>query len=394
MRALVSVCLLLCSVGSLQAGEILVPAECDAPEKCSLAAAIARSNQSPGRDVLVLEADAVYRLESSDHQNEGGNGLPAITDDLVIEGRGARLERLADDDQPFRLLRVAASGRLELRHLVLTGGATPRGFDGAAIWNVGELVVDSCVIEDNQSGDDGGGIRNDGTLVLRDSLLRRNSARWRGGVGGGLQNAEQFGPARVRIERTTFADNDAWASGGGLWLEGSVTIESSTISGNRAGNRGGGIQNYGELEIYGSTVTDNQAHVTGGGLFTFGSVVLGNSILANNQAMISAECKGSLRSAGHNLLGKKLFECTLQGEARGDLLETRASLGPLREVDGQLVHLPRAGSPALDAGSPAPPGSGDGACSVRDQRGKRRGGAAGRCDIGAVELLPAAEVGR
>src|SRR5439155_22171585 len=44
-----------------------------------------------------------------------------------------------------------------------------------------------------------------------------------------------------------------------------------------------------------------------------------------------------------------------------------------------------AGSPAINAGNPATPGSGGGACEPADQRGVPRS-LGGRCDIGAYEL--------
>lgn len=359
---------------------------------CSLADGIRAANASGEAVVITLGPQSVHTLETVDHRSEGGNGLPAVTGELRIEGQGARVERSPTSDTPvFRLFRVAPEGKLTLRDLTLTHGATERGFDGAAIWNLGELRLDRVVIEDNHSGDDGGGIRNDGVLVIEDSVIRNNSARWRGGVGGGLQNAEQFGPAELKVERSSFIGNEAWASGGGLWLEGTSRLRNTTVSGNRAGERGAGIHNYGELELRNCTVTENRAHVTGGGLFTFGSVVIGNTILSGNEAMISGECKGILQSTGHNLLGK-LFECTVAGLSEGNLLNTPPLLESLSGDGAPPGHRPRAESPALGAGSGEPFSSADAACSERDQHGVKR--PAGRCDIGAVQRRSAEEAGR
>ncbi|MDA2921629.1 hypothetical protein MYX76_19395, partial [Desulfobacterota bacterium AH_259_B03_O07] len=45
------------------------------------------------------------------------------------------------------------------------------------------------------------------------------------------------------------------------------------------------------------------------------------------------------------------------------------------------THALSPNSPAVDAGNPAPPGSGGNACEATDQRGIPR-----NCDIGAFEL--------
>ena len=60
-------------------------------------------------------------------------------------------------------------------------------------------------------------------------------------------------------------------------------------------------------------------------------------------------------------------------------------LGDLADSgDPTPTHRLLAGSPAIDAGNPARPGSVGTACAYRDQRLARRGDT--RCDIGAFEL--------
>ena len=61
-------------------------------------------------------------------------------------------------------------------------------------------------------------------------------------------------------------------------------------------------------------------------------------------------------------------------------------LGPLQDNGGPTqTHAPLTGSPLIDHGSPAAPGSGNGACEATDQRGTTRPGPGTVCDIGAVE---------
>jgi len=349
---------------------------------CSLRSAIAAANRNADADVIALEANGVYELADVDHANEGGNGLPAIAGTLRIEGNGATIRRSdAANVPPFRLLRVAKDGDLSLDRVTLRNGNTARGFDGAAIWSTGRLALTFCTLEENHSGDDGGAIRSDGVLRIADSLVRGNSARWRGGVGGGLQSSTQAGSADTIIERTTFENNEAWSGGGALWVMGTTLLVNTTLSGNRAGERGGGLLNYGSLELRNATITDNQAGVTGGGLFTYGPVSLGNTLLSGNRAMIASDCQGKLVSLGYNQIGNS-YRCTLDGDATGNVAGGVPALAPIADVGGVRAHEPRTGGTLIDAGNPAPPGSADAACDRVDQRNHAR---AGRCDIGAIE---------
>ena len=287
---------------------------------CTLGAAIRLSESTPGPDVLRLAKEARITLEGSDHEAEGPNALPAIGGQLVIEGEGSRIERdSSPGSPPLRLFRVLRGGELTLRQLTLANGATPRYFDGAAVWNLGRLTVEGCTFENNASGDDGGAIRNDGELVVTGSTFRRNTASWRGGVGGAIQSVEQSGVARQRIASSVFVENSADAVGGALWLQGKSEVLDSTFSGNRSGNRGGAIQNYGELDLQRSTLVGNHTEVTAGGLHNFGTTRIANSIVTDNLAMISADCQGTLISLGYNRVGR-LHDCALSGNAPGDLI--------------------------------------------------------------------------
>lgn len=327
LRSARHVALALLAAGSAHAATLRVaPAspgcKADAAQQayCSLRAAVAAANASPGDDVIVLDKNGVYDLAEVDHVNEGANGLPAVTGKLRIEGNGAVVRRSEAEGVPqFRLFRVEKAGDLALDHITLRNGATARGFDGAAIWSTGRLALVFCTLEENHSGDDGGAVRSDGTLRIADSVIRGNSARWRGGVGGGLQSNTQFGDADSVIERTRFENNEAWAGGGAMWVMGKTQLVDTTLSGNRAGERGGGVLNYGNLELRNATITGNQAGVTGGGVFTYGPASVAGTKLTGNRAMIAGDCQGTLVSLGNNRIGNS-YRCTLEGETSGNVV--------------------------------------------------------------------------
>jgi hypothetical protein len=121
------------------------------------------------------------------------------------------------------------------------------------------------------------------------------------------------------------------------------------------------------------TITEN----IGGGV-TAGNVVLRNTIVAGNAAddCIVASSTGD----AYNIDGDG--SCGLSGT---DQSAVAPLLGPLADNGGPtLSHALLVGSPALDMGSPAVPGSGGMACETTDQRGVTRPDGS-RCDVGAFE---------
>jgi hypothetical protein len=224
---------------------------------------------------------------------------------------------------------------------------------GAGIANLGDATVVRTTITENQahSMDDtsiaayGGGIYNEGALLVDSSLLAKNLASGDfHASGGGIANVLLEGPAHVTINNSTIAGNRAWITGfdnqdspegGGLssMNGGSVVISHSTISGN---------------------YSDGGMPGLGGGLFIDSNTQLHarNSIVANNLAVTAPEISGALASSGFNL-----FENPAGGSGYddSDLLGVDPMLGPLADNGGPtltMALLP--GSPAIDAGDPDP----------------------------------------
>ena len=268
---------------------------------CTLAAALRHAEASPGDDVVDLEGRTVT-LTSVDHLAEGGNGLPAITTALTL--RNGVIERGdAPEVEPFRLLHVAPAGSLHLVGLTVRNGATAHGFDGAGVWNRGELILERCRVEGNRSADDGGGMRNDGRLTVIDSVFADNAAEGRGGTGGALANVPIDGEGTARIERTLFAGNRAEVAGGAVWNQGELTVLHSRFENNRATQYGGAFHNHGRLDLRHVRITGNRAGIQGGGLRAFAPVRLADSQLAGNLAPVAPECRGEIRSGGNNVTG-------------------------------------------------------------------------------------------
>jgi hypothetical protein len=161
----------------------------------------------------------------------------------------------------------------------------------------------------------------------------------------------------------------------------------ATIANNTARQAGGGLANdrssstlKGEAKLNGVTIAGN----TGGGVSSTppAKLLLANTLVAGNSG---GDCAGTVVSGGYNLI-QSTSGCTIAGSLTGNVTGKPAKLGPLANNGGPTQTMALlAGSPAIDAGNPAAPGSGKGACEAADQRGVRR--PAGKaCDLGAFEL--------
>jgi len=323
---------------------------------------------------------------------------------------------------------IVNHGNLILENVTVTGNKTTSdatlsaGAPGGGIFNDVTLQLRHCKITGNTAADVGGGIHNKGILTVLQSTISGNSAA--SDRGGGLTN---FNTATIIM--STIADNTAVGTGGGIENGGGMTLTHSLISGN-TGEYGGGIHNVGGLDITDSTIAGNTARRIGGGIqnevastalngtlrlngVTIASnksgeknagepggggiankkpatTKIANSIIAGNSDASgkASDCRGTMLCVGYDLI-QDPTGCKVRGNDTGNVLGKPAKLAPLAKNGGAtptMALLP--GSPAIDAGSPAPPGSGNGACEKTDQRGKTRpiaGVGKAICDIGAFE---------
>ncbi|MGC1375068.1 MAG: choice-of-anchor Q domain-containing protein [Anaerolineales bacterium] len=296
----------------------------------------------------------------------------------VIDGQGARHGIFVDGDTTAIV-----------EYFVIQNGFTGGDYSGGGgISNSGQLILNMTTVTNNSSNGysvTGGGISNNdgGALILNNSTVSSNTTS---GVGGGIAGGA------VTINGSAVINNQA-SAGGGIDASGALILNNSTVSGNIASSQGGGIRTYGgNLNINNSTIANNSS-TSGGGIYNgyVGPINLRNSILANNTGGSSPNCYGPLSSSGYNVIGNN-SGCTFSAST-GDKVGTNGSpinpqLDGLKNNGGPtFTYALLGGSPALNAGNPATPGSGGNACLATDQRGVARPVAA-RCDIGAYEGDP------
>ncbi len=285
------------------------------------------------------------------------------------------------------------------------------GRNGGALRG-GTITVSSSVFSGNKSLDvngSGGAIVLGGSSTITDSLFRGNSS-------GGAAGAVDVGNNPVTISGSTFQGNSSAHAAGAFQGGGGASIVNSTFSGNTATGSGGAIQSSNLLTLNSVTITGNTTTAGRGGGINFGSgdvfqntLIAGNSSHGNGGAgqESTPDCstlEGAPTSGGHNLIGVNT-NCGF-ANGTGDQIGTPATpidpkLGPLAANGGKTAgspgntaiiptHWPTAGSPAIDAADPAPPGSGGTAAPATDERGVARpldgnGDGAAIADIGAFE---------
>ena len=313
--------------------------------------------------------------------------------DVTIQGKGADrtiVQAHANvDEATGRVFFIAPGAVVTIKGMTIRhGNPSSEPQSGGGIRNEGELMIEESVISQNR-GSAGGGIFNDGTLTLANCTVSSNTAT--GGdtylecnTGGGIKNMAGV----AMLINSTVSDNTAVGKGGGLHIacQGTLVLVNSTISGNHTNNHGGGIYVNGLGEFTNSTIANNSA-LNGGGVYIRGTnekgVIRGllnytNTIIANNMISStdysSADCfLGDHASVGtniNNLVGDGSCDSTHFGDPR---------LAPLGDNGGLTqTHALEQDSPAIDAIL-----AND--CMVdTDQRGKSRPDGAG-CDMGAYE---------
>jgi len=223
------------------------------------------------------------------------------------------------------------------------GGAI---YNGGTIDLINSTLSENSVIGKGANGAEGGGLYNQtgGTVNVTTSTLSGNSVLASSpGVrafGGGISNQGTLVVASSTVVNNSAVGSSGGASGGGVSNRfGSSNIRKSTIAGNSAGGGTGGD---------GGGVASNS-----------GMVNVTNSIIATNAgAPTSApDVSGTFTSNGYNLIGKRDGSTGFTNGSNNDQAGSGAApinplLGPLFNNGGTTQTLALlSASPAIDKGS-------------------------------------------
>ena len=358
----------------------------------SLRQAITDANSNPGADTINVSASGTINLQSA---------LPDLNTSMEINGPGANLLTVRRNvSSSFSIFRIFVLN-VTINGLTISNGQeTTFGGGGIVVGSNGALNLNGSVVSGNTASSStnsmyGGGISNQGILMLTNSTVSGNSVTSTGsgisgiGHGGGIYNS-----GNLTLTNSTVSGNTTSSYGGGIYSQGNLTLTNSTISGNTAtGSNGtGGLHTTTfSATLTNSTVNSNNAPGTSG-IANFyresGSATIKNTIVANPQAGLNCGAISATNSQGNNL---EYPGTSCNFTASGDKQNQNPQLGTLQNNGGPTqTHALLAGSAAIDGGTNT-------GCPATDQRGvlrPRDGDSNGSyfCDIGAYEapgtLLP------
>jgi predicted outer membrane repeat protein len=264
------------------------------------------------------------------------------------------------------------------------GSCSGLGF-GGGIYNEGTLMLSESTVSGNRSAA-GGGIYNEGTLMLSESTVSGNTATT--GHGGGISNVRQAAVPTATLTNSTVSGNTADLGGGGIYNEGdgsTVTLANTTVSGNTS-TVGGGISSSGTVTLTNSTVSANTA-LAYGGIWSGGTLALTNSL-------VDGDCVTGLgattTSNGYNIESPG-DTCGFDpdGTDQVNVSDIELNIGELADNGGPTMTHALGLLPTRSVAIDQIPAED---CEVQtDQRGEPR--PAGTtdpklCDVGAFEVQP------
>ncbi len=330
-------------------------------------------------DDLVSLREALYFAGDGDVVTFGAlEGVVALASSLetarevTIDGLGL----IGLDGENASESLVVNSGTLKLVGLTFANGRTAD--EGGAIRNEGTLTIEDCVF-DGCGGRLGGAIYNESeaTLSCAGVLFTGNAAEF---AGGALYNA-----GAATLFNATFRGNVSEGAGGAIYGSGETQVVNSLFSGNKAGAQGGAIY-LSEGTFVGVNVTiARNAAASGGGLYGLGGTArLVNAIVATNTATSGGTTGADVGKVDATITASQVVSS--QAFASSGIIRYDGSSALF--IDPYLGDYRLApGSLAIDAGSSAQ-GIESGLSAFATDLGGTRRYLGKSIDVGAYEAVP------
>jgi CSLREA domain-containing protein len=348
------------------------------PAHCSLREALTLANSNADLTRIRITKAGTLTLTAA---------LPSVVAPLELAGQGTAT--ILSGDEQFRVLEASAD--LTLLQLAITAGSADQG--GAVLQTAGQLVATDVWFYGNEASFAGGAISASVPVQLTRCRLADNAltAQESGPAGGAI-----YVEASLDVTACSLAGNASTDRGGAIYagLSSVVTIYDSSFTGNSA-TTGGAVQADGQLLAVNSTFVDNAATVSGGGLAVTwyaqllhltvvdnlaptGAGVSSNGLFALQNCVLRASSSACDSTEVPDTMGSWVTDGSCGAAQSGDLSDlSLETLPDLRTVVAlafgcQLIDVANADVCGLSA------------VQGKDQRGALRPSGAA-CDVGAFE---------
>ena len=269
--------------------------------RISLRSALIRANSNPGTDEIILPAGTyTLKIAGIDPPESASHGDLDIFDSVTITGAGPDKTIIDGKDLNDRIFHLPYDGygpriNVLISNLTIQNGkltATDANVGGGGIHNRQTLTLNNVVVRNNSvAGAGGGGIQSDHELTLKNVVVRGNRVDEVGDTdrrnGGGILNNGSM------VMTDSIVAGNRGRSGAGIFTHDAL-IERSLFTGNWAGLAGGAILSVGALQLVNATIHANTSGSNSQALrVTFGEAQLSFCTITGNQSFLAGFASSS-----------------------------------------------------------------------------------------------------
>ena len=332
----------------------------DAVRAANLDAPVGACPAGHGADTIRLGAGRYVLSIAGRAEDASLTGDLDVTSELRIQGAG-RKRTTIDAAGLDRALDVHGGSRLTVSSLTVTGGEL--GFvdvppwTGGGIANEGTLVLRDVLVTGNMAGGAGGGIANEGTLRMTDSAVTENQAGPDAG-GGGIYTSGTAILRRVTVARNLCASSGARDEGAaGIAATGYLFLDGGVV----AGNHGSGEWTPGGISVKDGLIVRTTIKANQGGSYGTGGVVMTHSRMV--ASTVSGNAGGGDGGAGGILaIHSTVIDSTISGNQAGGKYGSGgpwANAGGIYAISSRIVGSTIAANVSVGIpGSPVSPSGG------------------------------------
>lgn len=227
----------------------------------------------------------VVEQKSSFNKNESSYGGAIYCESKVVLDGVSMTENGANCDGGA--IFVSTAGNITIKNASVFNNNNA-GEKGGAICNNGTASSDGSSFSGNTAGANGGAISNSGTFTVSDGTIEKSQCyeKYEGRYDSG-STIYNFSGATITLSGVTISENMTEHNGGSAVLNrgGSVTLTNCIIKDNTNATQGGAIWTSGKTTISGGSISGNKARQEGGAIYvTAGNLDITDCEISGNEA--------------------------------------------------------------------------------------------------------------